>query len=81
MQLGSDLPTFIVLDMDQAARQREVLRLRILEMGGERIEPLGDHFELTNIRARQAHLVIASLQIAKALGQPSDRLQDLRQGR
>ena len=35
MQLGSDLPTFIVLDMDQAARQREVLRLRILEMGGE----------------------------------------------
>ena len=64
MELGGDLPTLVVLDVDEAARQHEVLVSGVL-MGGKRIEPFGDHFELPHRGARQASFVIAALEIAE----------------
>ena len=79
MELGGDLPTLVVLDVDETARQHEVLVAGVFEMGGKRIEPFGDHFELPHRRTTQASLVIAALEVAKPLGEAADGSQDLRQ--
>src|SRR5690349_12916235 len=69
MKLGGDLPALLVLNVDEAAGQHEILVSGVLEMGGQRVEPLGHDLNLPHRRTGQANLVMAALEIAQALGE------------